>query len=512
MSQNWKNREPDRDQLERHLEHELKKRGLTRRDLVKGGAAMASALGLGALFAACGGGGDSGGEAATTAEAAGTTAPAATTAEGATTAEAAPAFTGTLRVTGLGVDLIDPIKQAGEAALGFKLAFDVTDSVTMVQKAITQPGSFDVFSGYAYQFDQAWPSGNFHNIDISKITRWGEMTPLMTHGYVNPDTAEGEGCSYGDGDAPFRKLYVDPDKSGTWPSSQETPEELQGLIVQWVDETNGQPIGDEPRFTTGPPADFNMDSMGYNGDVIQKEPNEVSWAELLNPEYKGRVSILNDPGIGMQDSALAARALGLMQFGSIGNMTREEIDGLVKILIDRKDQFRAFWTTFDESVNLMASGEVVLESMWSPAVALLVAQGQNVRYAAPPEGFRGWVGNLAISKEAEKDPALLQATYDYINWWHSGEPGAIMMRQGYYNAVMEPSREFVSPAEWDYWIEGKPASEDLPGITGQVGDIKQGEVRDGGSFTDRACNYATWNSYFNESEYQVQRWNEFLAA
>ncbi len=41
MSQDWKNREPDRDQLERHLEHELKKRGLTRRDLMKGGMAMA---------------------------------------------------------------------------------------------------------------------------------------------------------------------------------------------------------------------------------------------------------------------------------------------------------------------------------------------------------------------------------------------------------------------------------------------------------------------------------------
>ncbi len=53
----------------------------------------------------------------------------------------------------------------GEKALGFKLAFDVTDSVTMVQKAMTQPGSFDVFSGYTYQYDQAWPSGNFHRGD-----------------------------------------------------------------------------------------------------------------------------------------------------------------------------------------------------------------------------------------------------------------------------------------------------------------------------------------------------------
>jgi putative spermidine/putrescine transport system substrate-binding protein len=86
------------------------------------------------------------------------------------------------------------------------------------------------------------------------------------------------------------------------------------------------------------------------------------------------------------------------------------------------------------------------------------------------------------------------------------------MRQGYYNAVQETSRQFVEPAEWDFWIEGAAAAEDLPGITGQVGDIKAGQVRDGGSFVDRACNYLTWNSYFEENEYQIQRWNEFLAA
>jgi putative spermidine/putrescine transport system substrate-binding protein len=507
MSGTWKERERDRDQLERHLEHELKKRGLTRRELVKGGMAMATALGLGSLFAACGGGGE---EAAETAPAGATTA-----AGGATTAEAAPAFTGTLRVTGLGVDLIDPIKDAGEKALGFKLAFDVTDSVTMVQKAITQPGSFDVFSGYVYQYNQAWPSGNFHNEEIAKIERWSEMTPLMTRGYVDPVNGPGKGCSYGDGDAPFRSIYVDPDQTGQWPSSQETPEELRGILVSWVDEQTGETVGEEPKYTIGAPgAIFNMDSMGYNADEIQKAPEEVSWAELFNPSYRGRVAILNDPGIGMQDTALAAVATGMMQFGSVGNMTRDEIDGLVKILLDLKRQghFRAFWTTFDESVNFMASGEVVIESMWSPAVALLVAQGVNVKYAAPPEGFRGWCGNLSISKEAEKDPSLLQACYDYINWWYSGEPAAILMRQGYYNSVQETSREFVSPAEWDFWIEGKPAAEDLPGITGQVGDIKKGQIRDGGSFVNRACNYATWNSYFEENEYQVQRWNEFLSA
>jgi putative spermidine/putrescine transport system substrate-binding protein len=320
----------------------------------------------------------------------------------------------------------------------------------------------------------------------------------------------------GAGDAPVTKLYVDPEKTGTWPTSPETRSENEGVLVQWADLAASPVvgIGDEPQWVTGVPQNFNMDSMGYNTDVIAKEPNEVSWAELLNPEYKGRVALLADPAIALQDAGNAAVAAGILPpVSSYGNLTREEMDALFAILLDLKKNghFRAFWTTFDESVQLMASGEVVIESMWSPAVALLVVQGVPVRYAAPPEGFRGWSDGQAISASVT-DPSKLQAAYDYINWWLDGVPGAIMMRQGYYNAVQETSRQYVEPEEWAFWIDGQAAAKDLPGITGQVGDVKAGQVRDGGSFLDRACNYSTWNSHPQEEEYMIERWNEFQAA
>ena len=154
----------------------------------------------------------------------------------------------------------------------------------MVQKAITQPGSFDVFSGYTYQYNQAFQSGNFHNEEIAKITNWGQMSPLINKGKVDPASTT---CTYGDGDAPFRSLYIDPDKTGNWNASSETPSELTDLLVSWVDEETGQTVGDEPLYTIGPPNNFNMDSMGYNGDVIQKELAEVDWPELFNAELSG---------------------------------------------------------------------------------------------------------------------------------------------------------------------------------------------------------------------------------
>ena len=78
-------------------------------------------------------------------------------------------------------------------------------------------------------------------------------------------------------------------------------------------------------------------------------------------------------------------------------MTKEEIDKTIAILIDAKKagQFRAFWTTFDQSVNLMASGEVVIQSMWSPAVTAVRTRGIPCSYTPLKEGYRAWAGDIA---------------------------------------------------------------------------------------------------------------------
>ena len=377
--------------------------GMTRRQLlVKGGVGAAAATSLGAL---------------------------------AGTAAARPktsgAFTGTLRVITLGVEFPTPeVAQQIKKDLGFDVALTVTDPVTMVQKAITAPDTFDIFGGYNYQDIQAWSTHHLLPIDTTKISAWPQMYKLFPWGKVNPASKV---CHYGDGDAPFRALFLKQGTTGL-PLSKESPRSNKD-IVQWINEANGKPYTAKmPRYIVGTPAHFNADSIGYNADVLTKQPNQVGWQELLNKQWKGRVALLKDPGIVMQDVGNALVALGVMKFKDIGNMTIPEIDRVVKIATTYKKagQFRAYWANFNESVNLMASKEVVVESMWSPAVALLVAQGVNVKYAAPPTGFRGWCSANGIASHVASDPAKLQASYDYLNWMYNGWLGATIMRQGYY--------------------------------------------------------------------------------
>jgi putative spermidine/putrescine transport system substrate-binding protein len=439
-------------------------------------------------------------------------------------AEAAPAaagkYTGTINMISLGVEWPAGADKQAEKDLGVKFNIQLMGTNAQVQKSITDPKSFDVGGLYNYQYFQIWPTGNFQPVDTQRLKHWKDNYLVFTQGRVLP---KNKNATYGDGNAPFRVIFVDPDGSTGLPKTKQGPK-TNKQIVQWVNEQTGKPNGGKkmPRYVLGPPAHFNMDSMGYNGDELNKAPNAVSWAELLNNKWKGRVALLNDPGILTQDAGLAVAALGLMKFKDTGNMTKAEMDRLFKILgtYKKNGHFRAFWSTFNESVNLMASKEVVIESMWSPAVALLVAQGVNCRYAAPKEGFRGWCSAQGIPAHVTGEK--LDAVYNYLNWMQDGWLGALIMRQGYYIANGKKLLRWINGsagkaagfdvAEYAYWYGGKKASKDLPGITGQVGDIKAGTTRDGGPFVSRSAKYATWNSFFTNNVYQVKKVNEFLSA
>ncbi|MEM8717114.1 MAG: extracellular solute-binding protein, partial [Cyanobacteria bacterium P01_G01_bin.4] len=262
-------------------------------------------------------------------------------------------------------------------------------------------------------------------------------------------------------------------------------------------------------FMTAIPTVYNADTLGIRPDLINR-PIE-SWAELLNPEFKGKASILNIPSIGIMDAAMVIEAAGLMTFGDKGNMTKEELDAVTNILIERKrnGQFRAFWKTFDESVNLMASGEVVLQSMWSPAVTAVRARGLGVQYGPLDEGYRGWGGGVGLSKNLSG--IELDAAYEYLNWMMDGWLGAYLGRQGYYSAAPETARAFMEEYEWDFWYEGLPAAQDIVDPFGTT-IATAGAVRDGGAFKDRVGNIVCWNSVMDEQTYLVQKWNEFIAA
>ncbi len=257
---------------------------------------------------------------------------------------------------------------------------------------------------------------------------WSQLTPLYTEG-----TFAGKEVSR-QGDAPIEIMYRDAIDAKTFASGK-------------------------TGFATFVPSVYNADTLGIRPDLVGRDI--TTWADLLSPDFKGKTAIQNIPTNGIMDAMMALRGERRDEVRRQGQSDPDEIAGTIAKLIELKKagHFRALWNTFDESVNLMASGEVVIQSMWSPAVTAVRTQGINCAYQPLKEGYRGWGNGLALMSHLEG--IKLDAAYEYLNWYNSGWVGGFIAKQGYYSANVETAMAALTENERGFFYEGKPATADI---------------------------------------------------
>src|SRR5580704_10821858 len=345
-----------------------------------------------------------------------------------------------LRYLGTAVNQSDDITKKVKADTGITIQNIVATTDDVTKRVATQPNSFDILDTEYFSLKKLVPSGNILAMDAKKIKEFDNITPIFTKGQLPNGKVIGD-----QGTAPKKVMFVEGQHSAKF---SPTPTEWVTLI----------------------PTVYNADTLGIRPDLIKRPIN--NWSELLNPEFKGKAAILNIPSIGIMDAAMVVEATGKYKYPDKGNMTRKEIDMTIATLTEAKKagQFRAFWKDFNESVNLMSSGETVIQSMWSPAVTAVRTKGIPCVFQPLKEGYRSWASGFALSK---------------------GVTG--------------------KKAEWAYWMEGKPAAKDIKAPDGSLLE-KAGATRDGGSYEERMGGVACWNSVMDENDYMVRKWNEFIAA
>lgn len=391
----------------------------------------------------------------------------------------------TLRIAGTGVNQFKALADKAKEDLGLNIQYTSLTSDDVVKRAVTQPTSFDLLDSEYWMLKKIVPSGVMRGMDVTKIKQYDNIVPIFTKGELpNGQKMPREGI------APIKVSYL----------TDEVSKEFATEPTQWM---------------TLIPTVYNADTLGIRPDEIAKikgaDFKVSSWADLLDSDFKGKASILNIPSIGIMDAAMVCEASGLVKYGDKGNMTKAEIDATMKVLTEAKKdgQFRAFWKEFNESVNLMASGEVVIQSMWSPAITKVRSMGVPCVYQPLKEGYRAWASGLGVP--AHLKGKQLDVVYEFINWYLSGWAGAFLNRQGYYTAVLNTAQAQMEPWEWDFWMEGKPAAKDVVSPTGEPIE-PAGTIRDGGSFWERMGSVTVWNTVMDEDRYMVRKWNEFIAA
>jgi putative spermidine/putrescine transport system substrate-binding protein len=385
-----------------------------------------------------------------------------------------------LRHAGPPVTAIPAIAEQATKDLGFTVQMQAVENADLLNRFLSQPNTIDCADISLTYMRYLIGRNTLQAIPLAKFKYWDQTIPLFTKG------------EYPDG----RKI----------PAQGITP-----MMILYATDATGQKVtdGKPTDFVTGIPTVTNGDTLGIRPDLVSREIN--SWADLLDPAFKGKAALQDNPTIGIIDVAMAMEARGDIKYGNKGNMTKPEIDKTIDTMMDvkRSGQFRSFWTSFDQSVNLMASGEVVIQSMWSPAVAAVRSRGIACTFQPLKEGYRGWGYTLGVMKHV--DGLKLDCFNEYMNWYTSGYEGSFIAREGYYSAQPDNARKFLSPAEAAYWFDGKPAETDIMSPFGKLME-KAGKVRDGGSMWQRLGNIAVWNSVMDEDRYLTRRWNEFITS
>ena len=386
----------------------------------------------------------------------------------------------TVRTVGMSVSNMPQLEDMANEALPFKVQQTAAAIPDIIGRGLNQPKSADLFEPPFMTMKVMWPSGNFQAWDTTKLPEWDQVVDLYKEsGKIWPD------AWYGDGQNPSSVGYT---------SGPDSKDFVKPGSTKWI---------------TNHPVLHNADTLGIRPDVIGRPID--SWKELINPEFSGRAGLVAFPQIGLMDAAMAFQANGEIEYANKGNMTREEIDFSIDRLIQLKNDghWRSLWSTFNDSVQLMVSGEVVIQSMWSPAVTAVREQGVSCIYQDLKEGYRSWSLGHCLPKHLEGKK--LGAVYDYVTWYHTGTAGAFFARQGYYVVTWQNTKKYLPKAEWDFWYEGKPATVDIYSPFGKLME-KVGAVRDGGSYKNRMGRIAVWNSVMDENEYLTDRWNEFMAS
>jgi putative spermidine/putrescine transport system substrate-binding protein len=168
-----------------------------------------------------------------------------------------------LQVGGSYSAIIDIARKATED-LGFKVEMQSADHAALLNRLVTQPESLDIADTEFFFLMYTVPRGIIQPVDLTKYKWWDKVVPIFTKG------------QYPDGREVSRQGI--------------NPYEVQYVAGPDAREFHDGPTG----FATAIPTVYNADTLGIRPDLLGREVG--SWAELLNPEFKGRTALVDVPG------------------------------------------------------------------------------------------------------------------------------------------------------------------------------------------------------------------------
>ncbi len=195
---------------------------------------------------------------------------------------------------------------------------------------------------------------------------------------------------------------------------------------------------------------WGVTGIAYNKKFVKKAP--TSWEDLWNPQYKGRLILLND--------SREILGMALKKDGYSNNTTDPaELKEAVSDLKELVPNILAFDT--DTIKQKFIAEEAWIGTMWSGDAYFAYKDNKNIGFIIPEEGATIWADTFAIPKGSQHkelaqkfinylyDPEVCAKNYEYIGYNDPTEKSAKYHTEEYNkDPFLNAAKEYIGKGEW----------------------------------------------------------------
>ncbi len=209
-----------------------------------------------------------------------------------------------------------------------------------------------------------------------------------------------------------------------------TPEEIPNfgnIAPQWLD------VPFDPGRKSSIPYQWGSTGFSVNRDVYTGDISSLSI--LFDPpaELQGKINVLDSQG---EVLALGSIYLGIPQCSS----DKEQLKALNDMLLNAKQHWASFGS--DTAKDVLVSGDAAAGMIYNGFSSKGRAEGANIEYAFPKEGYVLWMDNMVLLKDApNRDNAL-----KFMNFLLDPENAAALTNYAAYTSGVTGVEPFLDDA------------------------------------------------------------------
>lgn len=179
-------------------------------------------------------------------------------------------------------------------------------------------------------------------------------------------------------------------------------------------------------------------ALAVNSAAVKSAPK--SWADLWNPEYKGRLLMLEEPRnlVGVT----------LLSMGYPFNSTDPAHLAAIKDRLAELVQATKSFNSDDQSSEIL-DGSIEIGMFWNGEAALAQRENSAIQYVYPTEGAILWQDNYALPIDAQHS----DAAYAWINYTMQGDLFWMMLRDFPYTNPNQSALDFAKSNYPDLYNE-----------------------------------------------------------